>query len=82
VDLHIGTTVSSNSSALEVACPPPGIGAKEVQGISETNFGMTYIIQRSVALESAAVDLHIGIASKDSSALGVACPPPGIRAIF
>jgi hypothetical protein len=28
VDLHIGTTIGINSSALEVACPPPGIGAK------------------------------------------------------
>jgi hypothetical protein len=31
VDLHIGTTISKNSTALEVACPPPGIGAKKVQ---------------------------------------------------
>jgi hypothetical protein len=59
---------------------PPGIGAKKVQGSSETKFGITYIIQRSVALESAAVDLHIGIAGIDSSALEVACPPPEIRA--
>jgi hypothetical protein len=28
VDLHIGTTTGINSSTLEVACPPPGIGAK------------------------------------------------------
>jgi hypothetical protein len=28
VDLHIGTRLSSNSSTLEVACPPPGIGTK------------------------------------------------------
>jgi hypothetical protein len=28
MDLHIGTVDSSNSTALEVACPPPGIGAK------------------------------------------------------
>jgi hypothetical protein len=27
VDLHIGTGVSINSPPLEVACPPPGIGA-------------------------------------------------------
>jgi hypothetical protein len=27
VDLHIAL-INSNSSALEVACPPPGIGAK------------------------------------------------------
>jgi hypothetical protein len=31
MDLHIGTTFSTNSSALGVACPPPGIGAKKVQ---------------------------------------------------
>jgi hypothetical protein len=36
VDLHSGTSTSINSSALEVACPPPGIGAKKVQEISET----------------------------------------------
>jgi hypothetical protein len=28
VDLHISRSLSKNSSALEVACPPPGIGAK------------------------------------------------------
>jgi hypothetical protein len=28
VDLHIGIVLSINNSALEVACPPPGIGAK------------------------------------------------------
>jgi hypothetical protein len=28
MDLHIGTSPSTNSSALEVACPPPGIRAK------------------------------------------------------
>jgi hypothetical protein len=28
VDLDIYTTISTNSSALEVACSPPGIGAK------------------------------------------------------
>jgi hypothetical protein len=30
MDLHIGT-VERNSTALEVACPPPGIGAKKGQ---------------------------------------------------
>ena len=29
VDLHIGTTLGINSAALEVACPPPGIGAEK-----------------------------------------------------
>ena len=28
MDVHIGTTGGINSSTLEVACPPPGIGAK------------------------------------------------------
>jgi hypothetical protein len=28
IDLHIGTT-GKNSTALEVACPPPDIGAKK-----------------------------------------------------
>jgi hypothetical protein len=34
MDLHIGT-ISINSSALEVVCSPPGIGAK----ISDSPFG-------------------------------------------
>jgi phage FluMu protein Com len=28
IDLHNGTGLSPNGSALQVACPPPGIGAK------------------------------------------------------
>jgi hypothetical protein len=28
MDLHIGTITGTNSSPLEVACPPQGIGAK------------------------------------------------------
>jgi hypothetical protein len=28
MDLHIGTTAGINSSALQVACPPPAIGTK------------------------------------------------------
>jgi hypothetical protein len=39
MDLYIRIP-SMNSSALEVACPPPGIGAKKVQESSET--GTTY----------------------------------------
>jgi hypothetical protein len=35
MDLSNGT-YSINSTALEVACPPPGIVAKKVQEISET----------------------------------------------
>ena len=38
MDLHISTIVSINSSALEVACGPPGIGAKTFQENSESSF--------------------------------------------
>ena len=62
-----------------VPCDPPGIGAKKVQESSETNFGITYF-RSSVGLESGVVDLHIGIISFNSSALEVACRPPGIGA--
>ena len=41
VDLHISTSVSKNSSALKVACPPPGIGAKKFQEISQDGFEAT-----------------------------------------
>jgi hypothetical protein len=37
IDLHSGTILSINSSALEIACPPPEIGVKKVQESSETN---------------------------------------------
>jgi hypothetical protein len=36
MDLHIGV-ISINSSALEVVCSPPGIGAKKNQKSSETS---------------------------------------------
>jgi hypothetical protein len=36
----------------------------------------------SVALKCAVMDLHIGIIGLNSSALEVACPPPGIGAKF
>jgi hypothetical protein len=36
IDLQIGATLGINSPALEVACPPPGIGAKKVQENSKT----------------------------------------------
>jgi hypothetical protein len=75
--LHIGTTASINSSALEVVCPPPGIGAKKVQESSDTNFGITYIIAGNVAQECGVVDLHIGtIGINSATTLEVACPPP------
>ena len=79
VDLN-SAMISINSSALEVACPPPGIGAKKIQEISRNSFGSTYI-GGSVALEDAVVDLHIGTTSGiNSPALEVACSPPGIGA--
>jgi hypothetical protein len=37
MDLYNGI-IGKNSSTLEVACGPPGIGAKKVQGSSETSF--------------------------------------------
>jgi hypothetical protein len=36
MDLHIGTAQRKNSSALEVACPPPGIGAKKSRKVLRT----------------------------------------------
>jgi hypothetical protein len=74
-----------------VPCPPPEIGAKKVQEISESRFRTTYIIS-DVALERAGVDLHNGghataisagvdpgghATAINNSALEVACPPPG-----
>jgi hypothetical protein len=59
-----------------VPCEPPVFGAKKVQESSETNFGITYRAG-SVALKSGVMDLQIGIFSTNSSALKVACPPPG-----
>jgi hypothetical protein len=68
------------ASALEVACPPPGIGAKKFQEISETKFRTTHLVS-AIALERAGVDLDIcTIISINGSALEVACPPPGIGA--
>jgi hypothetical protein len=68
------------STILEVACPPPGIGARKIQESSQRSFGITYIGGR-VALEGAIIDLNIGTTSPsiNSSALEVACPPPGHR---
>ena len=79
VDLHIAT-IGSNSTTLEVACPPPGIGAKKVQETSETRFRSTYSCSSvsAVALERAGVDLDICIPITHSSALKVVCDPPGI----
>ena len=41
--------------------------------------GVTYIISL-VAFKRAVVALHIRVGSKNHSALGVACPPPGVGA--
>ena len=49
MNLHIGTRVGINGSTLEVACPPPGIGAKKNQETFEARFGTTYIASGSVA---------------------------------
>jgi hypothetical protein len=58
---------------------PPGIGAKKVQESSQNSFGIIYIVC-IVALEGAVMDVHIVPESINSSALEVACPPPGIEA--
>jgi hypothetical protein len=82
VDLHNGTSLSMNSSALEVACGPPGIKAKISRKFLGTCFGVTYKFSSNVALEGAVMDLHIGIKySINSSALEVGCPRPGIRIV-
>jgi hypothetical protein len=67
--------ININSSALGVVCPPPGIGA-ETSEISQNSIGITYN-GSGVAQEGAVVDLHIGTIGTNSSALKVACPPPG-----
>jgi hypothetical protein len=54
---------------------------RKFREISQNSFGITYR-GCSVALEGAVVDLHIGNTGIDSSALEVACPPPGIGAKF
>jgi hypothetical protein len=80
VDLHIGTILNINSSALEVACPPPGVGAKKIQQSSLKSFGITYM-GGSVALDCGVMDLHIGpMIGSNSSTLEVAFGPPGFGA--
>jgi hypothetical protein len=78
--------LNSNRSALEVVCPPPGIGAKKVHEKSLNSFGIPYIASTdcNIVLEGAAMDLHIatirsgsGSISKNSSTLEVAFGPPG-----
>ena len=58
---------------------PAGNWSEKFKEISRYRFGITYI-GRSVALEGALMDLHIGTIGINSSALKVACPPPGIGA--
>ena len=77
VDLDIGTA-STNSSALQVACPPPGIGAKKFQEISVDHHSSTYPISVFIALKNAGVDLDICTQGLDCSTLlvpVVACSP-------
>jgi hypothetical protein len=62
-----------------VTCGPPGIGAKKFHESSRDSFGITYV-GGSVALESAVINLEVAILNKNSSALEVACGPPGIGA--
>jgi hypothetical protein len=70
--LHIGTITGVNSSALEVACPTPGIEKfQEISG--NKNYG-TYR-WRFIQGETRGMDLHIGTADNSNSAtLEVACP--------
>jgi hypothetical protein len=83
MDLHIETTVKSKSAPLEVACPPPRTDIEKVHEFSSDNHSYSYPIG-SVVLKCAVVNLHNGtshvrtIPSINSSALEVACPPPGI----
>jgi hypothetical protein len=79
VDLDICMLGIDCSALSVVACPPPGIGAKENQEGPRKSFVITYM-EGIVALEGAVVDLHIGKHSIDSSTLEVACGPPGIGA--
>jgi hypothetical protein len=51
---------------------------RKLKGKSQNSFGTTYILDGSVALEGAIIDLHISTRlSINSSALEVACGPPG-----
>jgi hypothetical protein len=72
------------SSVLKIVCGPPGIGAEKSGKHSRTYLELrsTYIGAGSVALECAAMDLDISITGIDSSALKVACGPPGVGAKF
>jgi hypothetical protein len=83
IDLQIvitpGGTAGINSPTLEVACSPPGIGAKKIQERSRKSFVSTYRAG-GVALKCGAVDHRSALMKINSSALGVACPPPGIGA--
>jgi hypothetical protein len=57
---------------------PPGIGAKKVHEISQINYGITYIISSSVALEGAVINPHNDtMLSKNSSSLEGGMSPAG-----
>jgi hypothetical protein len=76
IDLHSALR-NSNRSALEVACPPPGIA--EISG----NFldQLWNYLQAVLLFECGVVDLHIGTKKGiNRPTLEVACPPPGIGA--
>jgi hypothetical protein len=79
IDLHVGTP-GIDKAALEVACPPPEIGANIFTKASRSSFEMAYIASCLTALEGAVMDVNIGIPGTDSAALEVACPAPGSTA--
>jgi hypothetical protein len=56
---------------------PAGNSSRKVREISRKSFGSTYI-GGTVAFEGAVVDHQSALININSSALEVACPPPGI----
>jgi hypothetical protein len=63
---------------------PAGNWSRKVREISQNSFGATSTYRYgSVAVEGAGIDLHISTTiGTNSSALEVACPPPGHRRKF
>jgi hypothetical protein len=71
--------ILTNRSTLKVACPPPrhrGNFRKFLQTITHPLTAELAVL----LFESAGVDLNMCTISINSSALEVACPPPGIGA--
>jgi hypothetical protein len=70
----------------KVPCSPPGIGAKIQGNFWENKSGITYItvvrVIDFVAFKSAVRNLEIAISDTNSTALEVACSPPGISENF